>query len=128
MSKIVSALPFFLIIIVVAWLFLMGGYTPPEKKEGPKREIEVFARDFYFEPSLISLSLGENVSIILKNMGESPHDLVVEGLDVKTKIIKPNETDKIEFVASMAGTYKFYCSVRDHRQRGMEGQLIIKGK
>ena len=42
--------------------------------------------------------------------------------------IKGGETDVLGFAApAEPGEYVFYCSVGNHRSRGMEGKLIVTG-
>jgi uncharacterized cupredoxin-like copper-binding protein len=42
--------------------------------------------------------------------------------------IQPGASVTVEFVAEKAGEYTFYCPVNGHREKGMEGKLIVKPK
>jgi plastocyanin len=51
------------------------------------REFTVVGNEFSFSPSSISVSAGERVKIIFKNEGKAPHNLVIQGLNIKTRKI-----------------------------------------
>lgn len=82
----------------------------------------------------ISVKLGERVRITLANVGSADHDFTIDELNVRSSIVRPGETVVIEFVASRAGSFKYYCSLgtlepiphRVHRQT-MEGAFIVRG-
>jgi nitrosocyanin len=90
------------------------------------KEVKVVATDFAFSPKTISVKQGEKVKITLTNSGKYPHNLKIDELGMMTKIIKSGETDTVELTASKSGTFSMYCSVGDHRQRGMEGTVSIQ--
>lgn len=136
-------------IIIVVLLVVVGGYfllkgsyqapilTPtqtPTIETSPKTkapaaqvtEISVIGTEFGFGPASISVKAGEKVKITFKNNGRSPHNLIIEGLDVGTKTIGAGQTDAVEFTAPFSGTYPFFCSIPGHRASGMEGNLKIE--
>ncbi|MBI4101479.1 MAG: cupredoxin domain-containing protein [Candidatus Nealsonbacteria bacterium] len=91
------------------------------------REITVSASEFSFSPSSIIVKAGERVKIIFQNNGNVPHNLVIDGLGVGTKIIGSGKTETVEITApSTPGTHAFYCSIPGHRESGMEGSLIVE--
>jgi plastocyanin len=90
-------------------------------------EISLAAFEFGFTPGELTVRAGEKVTLTLTNTsGKMTHDWVVEGTDIRTKILNKGETDTIEFTIDEPGTYTFYCSVGNHRAQGMEGTLIVK--
>ncbi len=90
------------------------------------RVITVDGSEFRFTPNEIKVNKGERVRVVFRNTGQLPHDFVIEGTSLRTRIIGPGETDVIEFTASETKTYTFYCSVGSHRQNGMEGMMAIQ--
>ena len=58
-------------------------------------------------------------------MSTMKHDWKVDEFAVATKILSVGEEETIEFVASKAGTFEYYCSVGSHRANGMKGSLTI---
>lgn len=90
------------------------------------KEFVVSGNEFSFSPSTITVKAGEKVKIIFENNGRTPHNLVIEGLGISTKVIGGGKTDIIEFIAPTSGTYVILCSVPGHRAAGMEGQLRVE--
>ena len=86
--------------------------------------IDMTGSDFSFDPSEINVKVGEKVRVVLKAV-DMPHDFVVDELDVRTDIAQQGETVEVEFTASEAGEYEYYCSVGQHRANGMVGTLTI---
>ena len=90
------------------------------------REIAVSATEFAFSPSSIQTQAGEKVKIVFTNDGSAPHDFRIEGLNIGTEVIRPGQTDTVEFQAPESGKYTFFCSVPGHREAGMGGNLEVK--
>ena len=90
------------------------------------KEIQVVGSEYLFSPSSITVTKGETVSLTFRNTGKFVHNLTIEGLGVSTKTIAAGQSDSIEFTASQAGTFTFYCSIGGHRGMGMEGSLEVK--
>ena len=63
--------------------------------------------------------------IVFKN-NKGTHDWVIDEFNARTKTIQSDQTDTIEFIADKLGTFEYYCSVSNHRQMGMVGQLIVE--
>lgn len=102
-----------------------GGTTSLSNQSGPVKTFEISGRSYSFTPNEIKVKKGDNVKIIFTNT-EGFHDLQIEGYGVGTSQIPANQSDTIDFVANKSGTFQFYCSVSDHRQRGMIGSLIVE--
>jgi len=136
-------------IIIVAFVVIVGGYFLLRSYQAPKvtpgttggttqtspttqapasgaTEINVVGTEFSFNPASISVKAGEKIKITFRNNGRSPHNLVVEGLNIGTKTISPGQTETIEFTAPSSGTYTFFCSIPGHRAAGMEGSLKVE--
>ncbi|MDI6721435.1 MAG: cupredoxin domain-containing protein [Candidatus Aenigmarchaeota archaeon] len=88
-------------------------------------EIIVHGGEYEFQPAQIKVSKGETVRLTFVNAGAVEHNLVIDELSIKTKLLKPQASETVEFVADKTGTFSFYCSVGDHRNQGMEGKLSI---
>lgn len=89
-------------------------------------EFEVNGADFKFDPSTMTVKQGDTVRIVFTNTDASmPHDWVVDEFNARTKVLKPGESETIEFVADAAGEFEFYCSVGQHRANGMVGTLTV---
>lgn len=88
---------------------------------------EVDAFKYGYSVKEITASPGETITINLSN-SDGLHDWVLDEFDAKTKVIKEGEVDSITFTVpdDALGKYEFYCSVGDHRKRGMVGTLTVE--
>lgn len=104
----------------------------PSAAEGPATEATGVIREFlvtggmmYFDPTTIEVDAGDTVRIVYQNR-DGRHDWVIDEFDARTRILGPNESETIEFVASRSGEFEYYCSVGNHRAMGMRGTLIVR--
>jgi uncharacterized cupredoxin-like copper-binding protein len=111
-------------------------------------DITVEMADFSYNPSSITIPVGEPVIFTLKNIGNIEHDFVVEKIDATTKIIEDTGSDAhhahgeeqnydlhvsanagdasvIQLTVSEPGTYRVFCSVEGHEEAGMIGELVV---
>ncbi len=91
-----------------------------------EREITVEGSEFKLTPSEITVKKGERVKITFTNTGNVQHDFVIADLGVATKRINPGESDTVEFIPDESGQFGFICSVGNHEELGMVGNLIVK--
>lgn len=96
----------------------------PPVPTGPVKEFTVDGSNYEFGPTKIEVNKGDTVKITFKD-NDGMHNLVVDGYNVKTNIIKGGTQDTIQFVADKVGTFKYYCSVANHEEQGMVGSLIV---
>jgi plastocyanin len=85
--------------------------------------LEVSAVDFAFEPDSLELPEGGG-TVVLSNDGEFPHALAVDGEDAASETIDPGATTELSLDLE-PGNYTVFCPVGDHRDRGMEGTLVV---
>ena len=82
-----------------------------------------------FAPATLRAPAGSTVTVKLTNAETAPlvnHDWVLEGVDgAATEILAPGATGEVTFPAPAPGDYVYFCSVGDHRARGMEGTLTV---
>jgi len=88
-------------------------------------EFDIRASNFKYDLSEIRVKVGDRVKINLTSE-QGEHDLVIDELGVRSKILMDNESEVVEFVANEKGTFEYYCSVGQHRQMGMVGNLIVE--
>lgn len=92
--------------------------------EGARR-IPVNATSFAFDPDEITVSVGEDVAIVLSS-DDLLHDFVIDEIDVHVAADR-GETSEGGLRAETPGEYSYYCAVAGHREAGMEGTLIVEG-
>ncbi|MEK7509080.1 MAG: cupredoxin domain-containing protein [Patescibacteria group bacterium] len=104
------------------------GGTPQERggaMMGTVKEFTISGQPFSFAPNTMTVKKGDTVKITFKNVSGT-HDLRVDGYNVGTKVIQAGQEETITFVADKAGTFEYYCSVGEHRQKGMKGTLTVQ--
>lgn len=99
------------------------GAAAPE----PARVIEVTAREYRFEPKVLHVKPGEQVTVRLRNAGTEKHEWEADGLHAEIKPVEPGRTGEVTFTAPMKpGTYEFACHVDEHYEKGMIGFVVVR--
>ena len=88
------------------------------------KEFTVQGSSFTFDVSQMTVKVGDRVRIVFKNTG-GKHDWRLDEFDAATKVLDSGQSEAIEFTASKAGSFEYYCSVGSHRQMGMKGTLTV---
>lgn len=110
----------------------VGPSSPPAGEPEPEpvaNRLGVRASEFYFILSRPSVSAGE-VTIELDNRGEDAHDLNLqrEG-GGEEPVLEISETQSTQHATAKfdlpAGTYKLWCGLPEHREKGMETTLVV---
>ena len=101
-------------------------------KQAPDPE-RVQARGVEFDLTLSRTKLRPGRAIIqFLNAGEDPHDLRIQRLDAGGHqigdelgfgVIGPGDYDNLDTHLARRARYVLWCSLDDHRQRGMEATL-----
>ena len=108
-----------LVVLFLATVAL-GGAAPAR--------MQVVAREFSFSLSRSHLPAGEAV-IELANFGQDPHDLRVQRLGARhiagTPVVAPGSRAELA-VKLLPGRYSLWCSIANHRARGMRATLIVR--
>lgn len=83
-----------------------------------------------FEPATLSAPRGAMLNVTFTNAEQLPlfaHNWVLEGVDgAETEAIDAGASTSVTFRGPLsAGDYAYFCSIGDHRDRGMEGVLTI---
>jgi hypothetical protein len=85
-----------------------------------------FADDGGLQNPELRVNEGDTVRLIFNNI-EGIHDWVVDEIEgARTSILQPGQNEIIEFVATQAGEYEYYCSYMQHREMGMKGVFIVE--
>jgi nitrite reductase (NO-forming) len=72
--------------------------------------------------------VGDTIEITITSGEGAQHDIVFEGLNVKSKMFDGKSAPtKLTFKLTQSGKFTYFCSVPGHRQIGMEGVLEVTG-
>ena len=130
-----------LALVLVVTLTACGGAVSSSTE--PKT-ITLALNEFQFQPADITVNVGQPVKLVLKNNGTVLHDFVSTDAMVEVMeehgamhdmggmptamhaAVEAGQQSTLEFKATQAGTYTFYCTIAGHKEAGMTGKLIVK--
>ncbi len=99
----------------------------PPASSGSSETVSFTESEFQIEPATLALKPGTYVFNI-RNTGQLPHDLRVttsDGSEVaRSQAVTAGTSTTVE-VKLQQGTYTVWCSVGDHRARGMESTITV---
>ncbi len=81
-------------------------------RDGNNVEIWMTVVRSHFQPERVELKQGDNVIWHLTNIEQTPdatHGFAISGYNINLSL-EPGETQTIEFVADMSGTFTYYCT------------------
>ena len=96
-------------------------------KSSSVKEIEMTARRWEFEPSVITVKEGERLRLIIKSRDlDVTHGFSISAFNINRNL-EPGKEEIIEFVANKKGSFTFACSVFCGSGHGsMKGKLIVE--
>jgi plastocyanin len=88
-----------------------------------KTEVEL--DDFYFKPTVLTGKPGQQVTLEVKNEGQTEHSFTIasQGID---KVIQPGAKAEVTVKIPQSGAVSFYCKF--HKSSGMAGALAVTGQ
>ncbi len=103
------------------------GVADEDAAPGDGTVVEVSLGEFAIEPSTIEVDPG-SYTFRVTNDGGAVHALEIEGPsgEVETAELAAGESADLNLDLE-DGEYEMYCPVGDHRDRGMEGTIIVGG-
>lgn len=98
--------------IILACLLLAAcsGPRQPEFVSGQTKSFELVAKQYAFEPALITVNKGDQVRLFITS-ADVAHGISIPAFDATT-ILSPGKTTELDFIADKAGVYEFRCSVQ----------------
>jgi hypothetical protein len=116
-----------LVVALAAALALTGLARGAEPQRPPAR-IQVVAEEYSFALSRRTIMSGR-AAIELTNFGQDPHDLHLRRLapgapTLKLPQVRPGQQAELR-VRLAPGRFVLWCSLADHRARGMEARLTV---
>jgi cytochrome c oxidase subunit 2 len=102
-----------------------GSAAPPP---ADPRVIDVIARRFEFEPSVITVTVGEPVRLMVRS-GDGLHGFEIKKFKVSKDIPRGGEAVIINFTPNAVGEFPIMCSeyCGDHHE-DMKGMLVVQAR
>jgi len=89
--------------------------------------VQVVAKEYSFSLSRIKVKSGKAI-VELANFGEDPHDLRLQRRGARhiagLREVAPGERAQLT-LRLPPGRYSLWCSIGDHRKRGMTASLVV---
>ena len=102
-----------------------GNTLPPVATTGPVKEFNMTAKSFEFDPSTITVNMGDQVVINVHNIDTVAHGFSLATYDI-VESIEPGQTKTIRFKVTETGEFNFFCSVFcGSGHADMRGKLIV---
>lgn len=102
--------------------------TTTEVPSAPRTGQEIVVTETDYRISLPDGNPGPGTHVFtVRNQGGDSHDLVIRGPgvdDARTPVIEPGGQGSVT-ATLQAGEYTLWCSVGNHRERGMETTLTV---
>ncbi|MDA1292788.1 MAG: cupredoxin domain-containing protein [bacterium] len=100
-------------------------HAPTIKEDSKGRTVMLHSSNWKFEPSVIRLKKGENVSLHLMGI-EGDHGIAIPGLGIKETMAKGGMS-LVKVPTDKAGTFEFFCNVQcGSGHSDMQGTIIIE--
>ena len=120
---------------MVVLVMLISGPFAAHAADADAQQVTVHLGDYRFQPANIEVIAGRPVELTLVNDDKiTPHNFTLKepaaGLDLSANV-SGGESTTLRFTPQTAGTYPLYCNkklpfMKSHRERGMEGKLVVK--
>jgi len=105
---------------------LNGTDTSGQTDETPSDvTFELTATNYEFSDTELRVDQGDTVTIVLTSE-IGTHNFTIDEYDVESITVTSGKTTEVTFTATQKGTFEYYCSVNDHRNLGMVGELIVE--
>lgn len=111
--------------VVLSVMFARG--PTHEEPHGPGGMVTILATpDFTFDEDAWSVPEGE-VTFVYEDGADTTHTLTIEGMEDQMELRVQSQGDEDTGKVNLPpGTYTLYCTIRGHRDLGMEGELTVE--
>lgn len=114
--------------LVTAAAVLLGGAAASAASAPAPARLQVVAHEYTLTLSRATLKAGPAI-VELVNMGMDPHDLRLQRVGgariYGTPVVDPGGRRELSIPRLLAGRYRLWCAVDDHRMRGMTAILRV---
>lgn len=119
-------------ITCIALIFVIVGCGTAQRQqpiavEKGKGEVQMEARDFAFEPSVIKLS-GDTLTLKINNVTGTEHNITVkdpQGKVLADRDLPPHQVTMVNLKFPASGIYEVSCDKTFHASLGMKGRIEV---
>lgn len=98
------------LIIILLMITLGVVYLNNQNGDGERIVIEVTTQQFKFNPSIINVTYGSDVTLRITSI-DVTHGFQVDEYKIYNVVVPAGETVDVNFVANIRGEFIFYCTV-----------------
>ncbi len=115
----------FLTTLATTGLLALADPTTAGRQAADPRVVEITARRFAFEPSVVDAVAGERLRLVVRS-ADGPHGIEIKALKVKKEIPRGGDPVVIEFTPGAVGRFPILCSTYCGEGHGdMAGMLVV---
>lgn len=117
------------VLLVSALLTIVATSAPGSAApRADPRVIDIIARRFEFEPSVVTVTVGEPVRLMVRS-GDGLHGFEIKKFKVSKDIPRGGEAVVIDFTPNAVGEFPIMCSeyCGDHHE-DMKGMLVVQAR
>ena len=85
----------------------------------------VVLSEYKFEPSTLTLKVGQAVQLQIKNTGTISHTYTVPELGIN-QVVAPGGSTSVNVTPDTAGTFEATCTMPGHAGLGMKGSVVVQ--
>ena len=100
----------------------LSGTTNDHGTKTARAKLEMELDDFYFGPTFVEASAGQNFTIELENEGTAQHTFTSTDLGIDVQL-EPGQKKTVTVTAPRSGVALFMC--RFHQNQGMQGAVFV---
>jgi uncharacterized cupredoxin-like copper-binding protein len=109
------------LVIATVAVFVRDGGDDGDSAAGG--DVSVALSEFALTPAAVSVPAGGSLKV--SNDGTIPHNLSIEGTDLKTADLAGGESETLDLSGLEPGEYQIICAIPGHSDAGMTGTLTI---
>jgi uncharacterized cupredoxin-like copper-binding protein len=96
---------------------------------GKPTTVKVSETEYKIEPANPEIAKPGTVRFAITNDGSQVHSIEVEGPkgEKQSGVLQPGQKGTLQVDLSKPGSYEWYCPIANHKQLGMEGEIVVKG-
>jgi plastocyanin len=80
------------------------------------------ASDYYFDPTVLSGTAGQKITVHVENKGTLPHTFTIDDQNISVEL-QPGDEKDVQVTLPTTGVVEFYCQF--HHTLGMAGELKV---
>lgn len=121
-EKTMNRKPMIMVATLVALVMAAAGCMGPAAPQN--RSFTVKEYEFAFSVPTMEVNQNDVLTITVTNNGTMEHTFTIDAYSIN-EVLSVNETATVHLVATVKGSFEYYCAVSGHKAAGMVGTLKV---